>query len=178
MKCLFTLSMTHIEIAFGLLPLCDRSFSSWLEMLKTTDGSTYSHTPSHTLQSLLKKLFSQISARWGIRRQKWVENPNVHMLCSFPLFIPSSPYFLASPSLFSPPHPTLSRVLQIALPSIFLTSFFLSSLLPHSIPFNSAPIFVSLFSMHCHSLVNFWILPFGSSFSLNLILAFMVPWSP
>lgn len=114
--------------------------------------------PSHTLQSLFRKLFSQISARWWIRKQQW------KFQSSFPLFIPSPPYFLASPSLFSsfPPHSIKS---PSDCPSQNLFNFILSLfLLPHSLPFNSVSIFVSLFSMHCHSSVNFWILPFGSSF--------------
>lgn len=161
MKHLFTPSMAPIKRAFGLLSVWnwDRSFSSWLGMLRTTEGSTCNHIP-HTLS----KVFSESCSVRSVQ-DEGSEDKSGKSKIVFPYLSHLLPISLPLPLSFPPPHPSRSKVLQIALPTIFLTSFFLSSLLPHSLPFNSVSIFVSLFSMHCHSLVNFWILTFGSSFS-------------
>lgn len=69
---------------------------------------------------------------------------------------PYSSHLLPIPlplSLPPAPHLALPKVLHIALSRVCFTSFFLA-FFSHSFSHNSVLIFVSLFSMHCHSQVN------------------------
>lgn len=128
--------------------------------LKATHTATLPHT--------LSKVFAQGCSVWSVQdegsedKNEWKIQRSICYVV-FPYLSHLLPISLPL-SLFPPPHPTLSRVLQIALPIICLTSFFLSSFLPNFLSFNSVLMFFSLFSMHCPSLVSLldstlWIFP-------------------